>query len=95
MKPAARAVVRAAAVAPRDDAELLRTERGEIRGAVHDVLRQRRDFLFHCGESARAGRVGQLGVLRRLTFRGRAVGHGLRSRDGYTEQQQRRAGTEL
>ena len=59
MKAAARAVVRAAAVAPGDDAELLVAERGEIGRPIHDVLRQRRRLLPSSPGSGRcrAGRA--------------------------------------
>ena len=62
MQPGARAVVGTPAVAPRDDAQLRRTERAEIFRAIDDVRRQRRDFLFHRGKASGARRVGLIGV---------------------------------
>jgi hypothetical protein len=68
MEPAARAIFGTAAVAPRHNPELHRSERREVFGPVHDVARERRHFFLHRGEAAGACRVGscvELGLTRK------------------------------
>jgi hypothetical protein len=60
VEAAARAIVRASAVAPRYDAELRVAERREVLRPVDHVAWQRRDFLFHRRERAGAWRVWPL-----------------------------------
>jgi hypothetical protein len=85
MQPRARAVVGTPAVAPRDDAQLRRTECAEIFRAIDDVRRQRHDFLFHRGKASGARRVRLIGVgARRL--RGCDSGSEQESRNERTRQ---------